>query len=76
MMEWNIEPDKIFLLILVLVLSIVYLLKSRVKDFPDGPICYPFIGSNQFLQTNAHIRLTRLKVWHISIDIFTRKNYF
>ncbi|XP_060563810.1 cytochrome P450 1B1-like [Ruditapes philippinarum] len=61
MTEWSIEPDKIFLLLLVLVLSIVYLLKSRVKDFPDGPICYPFIGSNQFLQTNAHIRLTRLK---------------
>ncbi|XP_053376322.1 cytochrome P450 1A2-like [Mercenaria mercenaria] len=61
MIEFSLEADKIFLLLLVLALSIVYLLKNKVRDFPAGPLDYPLIGTNKFLQTNPHIRLTRLK---------------
>lgn len=61
MIEFSLEPDKFFLLLLVLSLSIVYLWKNRVQDFPAGPLSYPLIGHSKLLQTIPHIRLTRLK---------------
>lgn len=67
MIELSLEADKIFLSLLVLALTIVYLWKKRVKDFPAGPIGYPLIGNNKLLQSIPHIRLTRLKEKYGSI---------
>lgn len=56
-----IDIDKLFLLILVIVLSIIYLRRQSVTQFPGGPLGFPLIGNYGILQNRPHIRLTQLQ---------------
>ena len=52
--------DQLFLLILLIVLSIVYLTRQHAAQFPNGPWGFPLIGNYRILQTRPHIRLSQL----------------
>ncbi|KAL4223735.1 cytochrome P450 1B1 [Mactra antiquata] len=55
------DVDKICLLLLMLILSVIYLWRNRLSDIPNGPFSFPFTGNGKILQDKPHINLTVLK---------------
>lgn len=55
------DIDKLFLLILVIVLSTIYLRRQNLAQFPNGPWGFPLVGNYGILQNRPHIRLSQLR---------------
>lgn len=54
--------EKLFQIILVLVISVIYLKLKNSERIPGGPWGFPIIGNRGILRKRPHIQLTQLRV--------------
>ena len=54
------EPNKVFLLCAIFVLSMVYLWKNRIGNFPPGPWGFPIVGNLMVYKQRPHVKITHL----------------